>query len=154
MFSFWIIWFLARWGKPRCAVGILVVVFCYNAFLHGDYHFPRARDLGSKPNEKALIALRDNFEPGSKVISYNKREILAAEMKSVSMKLGLHGINDAIEMGKWLKGGHARGIYVDQFFMKNEPLLWNMIKQEIGKTLKTVHVSEDRSIVVLRIVGE
>jgi hypothetical protein len=75
-------------------------------------------------------------------------------MKSVPLKLGLRGINSATEMRNWLNGGHAQGIYVDQFFMRYEPILWNIVKTQIGKTLKPIYVSEDGAIVVLMIVGE
>jgi hypothetical protein len=152
--TFWIIWYLVKWRKPRWAISILVVVFCYNAFLDGFYHLPRERDLGSKPNEKALIALRSHFEPGAKIVSYNKRDVLAAEMKNVPLKLGLRGIDDATDMQEWLDAGHAQGIYVDPFLMRFEPMLWNIIKAQIGESLETVYVSEEGGIVILTMVEE
>ncbi|MFH1339227.1 MAG: hypothetical protein ABIH40_05250 [Candidatus Omnitrophota bacterium] len=137
---------------------VLIIIFCV-ALLSGasSYyrrHFNRFRALGTAPDEKAVMFMKEHLHTGARVGTFEPKYAFAAKVTYVPMYLELRGIASDRELSAWIDGQNLKAIFLNADFRLFEPSLCALIERQIGKSLKVGFASKDGDIKVLLVTPQ
>jgi len=156
LLGLWIIW-LTMGRSPTgdmvqpvgLVMGLVLLLMSGNSYY---LHSPKFRTLGSAPDERAAVFMRDTLPSGAPVGTYAPRNVWIAKMTYVRMyEEALHDINSDQEFLRWLTDNNLAAIYVDSS-LKHNKTLWAFIERQIGKSFQVGFEDGDVQV-LLRVHG-
>ena len=119
----------------------LLMVFCFALFMQKDRIEQRFRNLGTAPNEQAVLFMRDHLRPGSLVMAYWPREVFCAKMTFEPLNytqyqdMDEHALTNAFDVLK------INGFFINKAFRTEYPKVWTNLQKMIGKRLEVAFTS-------------
>jgi hypothetical protein len=157
LIGLWITWTIVGYYKDhqeKKLIGLITalsIILIIGIGYRGGYPSPKFRKLGTTPEEKAVLFMREHLEPGARVGAYYPWSIWTANMTYERMYLSLRSMNTEKDVLDWMKDKHLKAIYVDEELRNFEPSVWKLIENQIGRNFKIVFNSDDESVQVLMV---
>ncbi len=151
LFGLWAIWIVLS-GRNKIVnkplVGLLAIM-CLGLVLREPYPSPGIRSLGSSSDEKALVFMIDNLEPGSRVVSYAPGHVLAARMTYVRFPEELRQYETGEALYAWLIENNIDAIHSINLLRNQEAHIWGLVEEQIGVNLERVFRQDPGDIQVI-----
>lgn len=93
------------------------------------------RSLGSTPDERATLYLRQRFTPGTTIAAYAPGKVWSADMRHVQIVNRRDWKTDA-DVWAWLNREKVEAIYADADLRGFEPHAWALLEQQVGRGLE------------------
>jgi len=125
----------------------LVLALCALLFLKVGYPYPKFRTLGTAPDEKAVLFMKEHLKPGSLVFAAAPGPIWEAKMNFGPLDFTLRDKNE-----NDLSYGHlfyGKAVYANDTLRYDEPGLVSKIERLIGKGLEVGYESENKEVQIL-----
>jgi hypothetical protein len=94
------------------------------------------RVLGSRPDEKAALYLREHFVPGTHIGAWAPGTVWMANMQHVTMHRDLRYMKSAQDVRDWMAREKVEAIYMDDHLQKFEFSVWDTIEKQLGHGLE------------------
>jgi hypothetical protein len=93
--------------------------------------------------------MRERLKPGAHVGAWAPGNVWIANMECVPMARDLRYMKSGEDLREWMTREKVEAIYVDRALRECEPSLWNLIREQIGKTLAVAFTDEQGAVRVL-----
>lgn len=121
----------------------LLTLACAGLVLRGDFPSPVLPSLGKAADEQAVLYMRDNLAPGTAVAAGAPGAVVMAGMFSATLSAADVPIDRSPEAFlQWMRDQGIRAVYVDPILTGDDPVIWALLQQQIGKGLKRVFVGD------------
>jgi hypothetical protein len=128
----------------------LLILLAGGLILRGGFPSPSMRVLGTAADEQAVLYLRDHLPLGSAVAAGAPGAVIEADMSPATLSAADVPTGRSPEaMVDWLRSQGIRAVYVDQTLWGDNPALWALLQQQIGKGLERVFAGDGGDIQVL-----
>lgn len=152
LLAFWlcvVAWKMLEASAHATAVPLLILL-ASGLILRGGFPSPSIRVLGTAADEQAVLYLRDHLPPGSAVAAGAPGAVIEADMLPATLSAAdVPTGRSSEEMVAWLRSQAIRAVYVDQTLWGDNPALWALLQQQIGKGLERVFVGDGGDYQVL-----
>jgi hypothetical protein len=152
--SLWIISFLSNRllkGKIQESYAIaLLLLLCTGVIVHGNFPAPGIRTLGATAKEQAVVYMAGHLEPDTKVAAASPGPVWMAKMDYASLiATDLPRDKSSEEFLEWMRQHHIQAVYVDHGLYNNNPAVWALVRDQIGKGIRRVFSGDNGDIQVL-----
>lgn len=131
----------------------LMSLLVLGVLLQGGF-VPRTLALpGAAPEERAVLVLRDRLSSESLVAAWAPGVVWTAGMRHASLALDLRHLNTGADLTAWFGRETISAVYVGDRLQQQEPELWRLIQQEIGRSLQPVFSADGGRVQVLLVKG-
>ena len=128
----------------------LLILLCTGLIIHGNFPAPGIRALGVTAKEQAVVYMAEHLEPGSKVAAASPGPVWMAKMEYTSLiATDLPRDKSSEEFLAWMKKHNIQAVYVDHGLYNNNPAMWALIRDQVGKGMKRVYSGDNGDIQVL-----
>lgn len=136
-------------------IAILCVLLVVGIGYRSDYYPPlKFRTLGTVPEEKAALFLREHLETNTKVGGYFPWIIWSAKMEYVYMDPALRYMTTDQDLLDWIAKNNIKAIFVDDELRNFESSTWAIIERQIGKNLEVAFTGGNGSIQILFVTSK
>lgn len=121
----------------------LAIMLCAGLVLRGGFPSPILPALGKAADEQAVLYLRQHFPPGTAIAAGAPGAVVMAGMYSATLA-STDVPTDRSSEGfvQWMRDQGIKAVYVDPVLTGDNPVIWNLIQQQIGKGLQRLFVGD------------
>ena len=151
LLGLWIVWLVADRYRDVPNTMTLAGLLLLSVALVVIFVFPylKTRVLGSGPDEKAALYLRQHFKPNTPIASWGPGNVWLANMSNVQMNGILRYMKSEQDLADWMAQNDVKAIYVDHKLRQWEPDVWGVIQGQIGKSLEVAFTDKEPEVQVL-----
>jgi hypothetical protein len=152
--ALWIGFVFARRERTSAAVLLLSVFLAAGLVIRGAFPSPKLRILGEAADERAVLYLRQHFQPGSFVAAGSPGVLWLAGMKPARLSsTDVPIFEESTEVVRWMREQGMVAVYVDRSLWGDNPALWGLIEAEIGRGFESGFVGDGGNIRVLLVTA-
>ena len=129
---------------------LLLILLCAGLIIRGNFPSPKLPALGSEAREQAAVFMAENLTPDTKVAAGSPGVVWLARMDYAAINAAdtPRDKND-VEFLDWMIRQDIEAIFVDQSLYNSNPLVWGLIKSQIGEGIERVFSADEGDVQVL-----
>jgi hypothetical protein len=139
LLGLWLMWLVTKQevGERRRTATACFVLLAATLLVRFGIAHAKPRALGSAPDERATLFLRDHFRPGTAVGAYAPGKVWNANMSHVAM-VNIRDLKTSEDVWQWMARERVEVIYADKDLRTFEPSAWEAIRKQVSHGLEVV----------------
>ncbi len=143
-----------RWGAENRQVPLFLTFLAAGLVIHGNFPAPKVRTLGQEAREQAVVFMTENLPQGTKVAAGAPGVVWSARMTYSGLaSKDVPSDKNPEEFLDWMVRQNIKAVYVDHSLYNSNPLIWGLIKENLGQGVERVFSADQGDIQVLLIEG-